>query len=443
VRVTIVAANTFVHDARQLRTADALAADGHQVLCVGYAEPGLARDEDLPSGAHIRRIEIDRTIDAAFRPLPAPLRRAIGRVLGIDPTWTALPPGQASGLDRLRAPLRRLAEIASHARRVGPWADAVLGAAPATDVFHAKAYIAAPVVREAARRADARFVYDLADIHTEAARLGRMPSWFRGVLRRRERRWMADAIALTAVSEGVAEEVSRRFRMPRPVVVLNTPPAWRPEEALPEPTGRLRELAGVPADRPIVLYQGGFSVDRGIEELVAAADAPALRDLDVSIVFMGYGRLHEWLTERAASAPGRIAVVDAVPPADLLAMTADADVGYVGQPPRTLNQRLNLANKLFEYLGAAVPVVVAAGTAHCRLVTDEKLGRCVNIDDPTAIAQAIAELLTAAEDERRALRRHVRSVALERYTWETGRRPLVEVYRRIAAEGRPGAPARL
>ena len=162
---------------------------------------------------------------------------------------------------------------------------------------------------------------------------------------------MADAAALTAVSDGVADEVVRRFGVDRPTVVLNCPPAWHPDEPLPARTGRLRALAGVPPDRPIVLYQGGFSVDRGIEELVAALDEPPLRDLDLAAVFVGYGRLHAWLRERASAArDGRIVVVDAIEPGELLDYTVDADVGYVGQPGRTLNQRLNLANKFFEYL---------------------------------------------------------------------------------------------
>ena len=432
-RVTIVAANTFEHDARQLRTADALAGDGHTVLCIGYAEPGLPLDEDLPSGAHIRRVAIDRTIASAFRPLPGPIRHGLCRALGLDPAWIALPPVRSSGMDRLRGPLRRVVEIVAHARRVGPWASSVVGAAPATDVFHAKALIALPVIREAARRTGARFVYDLADIHTEAARLGRMPPWFRSVVRRRERGWMADAAALTAVSDGVADEVARRFGVARPTVVLNCPPAWRPDDELPTPGGRLRELAGIPTDRAIVLYQGGFSIDRGIEELVAAMDEPPLRDLDLAGVFMGYGRLRDWLAERVRERPGRIALVDAVAPTELLALTVDADVGFVGQPPRTLNQRLNLANKLFEYIGSGVPVVVASETAHCAVVTESSLGRCVDVDDPAAIAAAVAGLLTAEPDDRLELRRHVRRVALARYTWEVQRRPLVALYRDLGA----------
>src|SRR5262249_29644238 len=157
-----------------------------------------------------------------------------------------------------------------------------------------------------------------------------------------ERGWMAEAAGLTAVSPDVADEVVRLFGVRRPVVVLNTPPAWRPGVELPERTGRLRAAIGIGPDAPLVLYQGGFSVDRGIEELVAALDEAPLAGMPVAVAFIGYGRLRSWLDAAAAARPGRVAVLDAIPPGELQEWTVDADVGFVGQPPRTLNQRLNL-----------------------------------------------------------------------------------------------------
>ena len=148
---------------------------------------------------------------------------------------------------------------------------------------------------------------------------------------------------------------------------------------------------------------------------------------------MGYGRLRAWLDGEAARRPGRVAVVDAISPGELLEYTVDADVGFVGQPPRTLNQRLNLANKLFEYMQAAVPVVVAEGTAHCRLTRQLAIGRCVDVDRPSAIAGAIAELITLPAPDREQLRRQIRAKALESYTWEVQQAGLVGLYRSLAA----------
>lgn len=431
-KVTIVAANPFEFDSRFLRTATTLAADGHDVRILGWPGQGLASREELAPGVMLTRLEIDRRISSALRPLPAFLRSAAAGLLGLDPAATVLPPDAPRGADRLRHPLRRLLEIVANARRVGPWTDAVVAEAPETDVFHAQSLIVLPVVREAAKRLRGRFVYDIADYHTEAARLARMPWVVRELVRRRERRWARDASGFLAVSEPVAELIERRFGVERPAVLLNCPPAWRPDEPTPPVSDRLRTAAGVAPGRPIVLYQGGFSVDRGVEELVAAADEEPLRELDAAIVLMGYGRLQGFVDRAALERPGRVYVLPAVPVDGLLEWTAGADVSFVGQPPRTLNQRMNLPNKLFESIMAGVPVVVSKGNEQCRLTTREGLGRCADIDSPASVAAEVAALLTAPETERQRLRQHCRTVALTRYTWDLNADGLRDLYARLA-----------
>ena len=212
--------------------------------------------------------------------------------------------------------------------------------------------IVLPVVRSAARRLGGRFVYDVADYHTEAARLARMPWLVREVVRRRERDWARDASGFLAVSDPVADLVVRRWGVPRPTVLWNCPPAWRPDHPGPVPSDRIRAATGIEPERPIVLYQGGFSIDRGVEELIAAATSPRLMELGAAVVFMGYGRLETHIADAVAAHPGRVYLLPAVRPDDLMPWTASADVCFVGQPPRTLNQKMNLPNKLFESIMA-------------------------------------------------------------------------------------------
>ncbi|MFN8623144.1 MAG: glycosyltransferase [Chloroflexota bacterium] len=434
--VTIVAANPFEFDSRFLRSGTSLAEDGHTVTILGWSGPGLPREEELAPGVKLIRLDVDRRISTVLRPLPSSVRRALSRLAGLDPDATVLPPDRPRGWDRLRHPIRRVMELAANARRVGPWTDLVVKEAPQTDVFHCQSFIVLPVARGAAKRLSARFVYDVADYHSEAARLARMPWMFRELVRRRERSWIRDAAGFLAVSDPVADLLVRRWKAsPRPGIVLNCPPAWRPDEPAAPISSRLHEAAGISPERPIVLYQGGFSVDRGVEELVAAIDQHALRELDAAAVFMGYGRLQGFLEDAARRHPDRVYVLPAVPPDDLLSWTAGADVSFVGQPPRTLNQKMNLPNKLFESIMAGAPVVVSTGNEQCRLVTAEGIGRCADIDDPAAVARAVATLMRAPIAERRALRDHCRAVALARYTWDGTAGDLVALYRRLAAAG--------
>jgi glycosyltransferase involved in cell wall biosynthesis len=430
--VCFVTANTFEYDSRTQRAAEALAADGHRVVVVALAGPGLPDASDLPGGIRIVRPVLDRRIASAFRPLPAPLRAGLARTLGFAPGATVLPARGPGWVERVRGPFRRASEILAYRRRVGPWAAAAAAAAPDADVFSAKALVALPVVRVAAARTGGRFVYDIADLHVESGRLARLPRPLKAYLHRRERAWMAEAAGLTAVTAPLAEEVVRRYGVPRPIVVLNARPRWRPEEPTLPQTVRLRDAAGVPADRAILLYQGAFREDQGIEELLPALDSASLRDRPLTTVFLGFGRLETRLREAMARAPERIVVLPAVPSGELLEWTSGADLAFVGAPPRTVNLRLTIPNKLFESLMAGVPVVVAGGTAVARLVAQTDVGVVVDPWSSGALAAALAGVLDAPAADRAAARARARAAALERLNWETERDGLLGMYRRLA-----------
>ena len=436
--VCFVTANTFEYDSRTLRAAQALAGDGHTITVVALQGPGLAGLEQLDGWIRLVRPPLDRRISTAFRPLPTALRRRIAAALGFDPEAIALPPRGRGWLERFRGPLRRGVEILAYRRRVGPWALAATVAAPGADVFSAKALVALPVVREAARRSGARFVYDIADLHVESGRLARLPSPLKAYLYGRERAWMAEAAALTTVTEPVADEIVRRFGVVRPTVVMNCRPRWRPDEPAPT-SARLRAAvvaAGGSTDAPILLYQGAFREDQGIEELLPALSGAALCDVPLVAVFMGFGRLEARLREAAAGALiGRVVVLPPVPSDGLLDWTAGADVAFVGAPPRTINLGLTIPNKLFEGLMAGVPVVVAGGTAVARLVVQAGAGVVVEPWSSVTLGQALARVLVAPPEDRAALRARARSAALDRYNWETERVGLVALYRQLPRRG--------
>jgi glycosyltransferase involved in cell wall biosynthesis len=425
--VAFVTANTFDFDSRHRRAAEALAGDGWSVVVVAMAGSGLPAEESWDSGVVVRRPEVDRRILGA---VPAPLRAAVARLLSLPRDAERLPSPGRGATERLRGVLRRGLEIAAFARRVRPWATAAVAAAPEARIWVAKALVAVPVAAAAARRTGGRYVYDIADLHVDSGRLAAMPVALKAWFRRREARLVRGAVALLAATPALSAEVARRYEVAPPTVVMNARERWRPDDPGPCPP-ILRETAGLEPDREVLLYQGAFRQDQGIDTLLAALDEPALRDRPLSAIFLGFGALEDRLRRLAVERPGRVVVLPPVPSGDLLEWTAGADVAFVGTPPTTVNQMLTTPNKLFEAVMAGVPVVVAAGTWTASLVGDEDLGVVVDPWTAGALAAAVATVLDAPAAAREQRRRAIRAAALDRLNWDVERERLLRVFRSL------------
>src|SRR5207245_6962129 len=109
-------------------------------------------------------------------------------------------------------------------------------------------------------------------------------------------------------------------------------------------------------------------------------------------------------------------------PARLVESLAGFDVGVVPYRPTTLNNRLCLPNKIFEYLQAGLALAVSALPEMARVVKEIGAGEVFNPEQPRDIARAVngmtghAKRLAELEGRERA--------AAKRYTCETqGERP--------------------
>ena len=120
-----------------------------------------------------------------------------------------------------------------------------------------------------------------------------------------------------------------------------------------------------------------------------------------------------------------------VRPDQLIEWISGANVAYLGCPPRTLNLRLTLPNKVFECMMAGVPVVAAEGTEQGRLVSREAVGRTAVIEAVDSLAGELSAILAMPANEQADLRQHCRNLALTRYSWELNAEPLIELYREL------------
>jgi glycosyltransferase involved in cell wall biosynthesis len=404
--ICFVLASSGEFDSRTRRFAADLAERGHRVTIVARAAEGLQAEEAVGPGIRLVRVA---TGERSRRP-----SRGTGRRL--RPVAEAL---------RIVGVMRAVRAQGRGARDLGIRAD----------VVHAMGFLALPVAAGLAERTGARLVYDARDLYVESNNIARLPGPLRALFAWREGRWAREADRVFTVNEACADELERRYRVRRPVVVMNGQAEWDPPEPRPD---RLRERLSLDPDRRIALYHGGLMPDRGIDRIIEAAALPGLETTDV--VIMGDGTMDGRLHELAAASPARdrIHFLPPVPPGELLAWVASADVGVMPNQPTTLNERLSTPNKLFECLTAGTPVVSSDFPERRRILMGGPggpLGRVCDPTSPAAIAASIREIVELAPDEAAALRERCRRAGRDRYGWPVQLTRALEAYGEVT--GRP------
>ncbi len=403
------------HDSRVLREAGSLAAAGHAVTVLARPADTTSAigDRESRAGFDIVRVPIPGWWRGPWRILGLPLRgaaRLLDRVAGRPVASETL----------TWAVLWRFAVLG--------WARAAAAAAPPADVHHGHDLSGLPAAIAARRRHGGIVVYDSHEIFLESGANVRRPAWIRRRLARREQAWIDETVALITVNRALADELWRRYRLPRVAVVHNCPPRWKPPIA-PDP--RMREAIAAPPDRPIAIYHGSFGPHRGLEQLAAAIQEPGLEE--VHLVYLGYGSQRPRLAELATQPglAGRFHVLDPVPPEEVVGWLSGADVAVMALQPSTLNHVLSTPNKLFEALAAGLPVVASDFPAMRAVVVDDPdgpLGELCDPADPASIAAAIRRVLERSPSETADLRRRCLAAAHARWNWETEAATLIGLY---------------
>ncbi len=236
----------------------------------------------------------------------------------------------------------------------------------------------------------ARLVYDSHELATSVPYRERWWARFVGAL---EYAVLPRCVAVITVSDGIAARLRERYHL------RITPTVVRNVSALqPSGTGGLRRRLGLARDAPLVLHQGAPAPMRGCDVLVNA-----VARLDgVHLVFLGDpepGYSRELLAVIAGHGIGdRVSMLPSVPLAELLAYTAEADVGVSLLQDSCENHRLALPNKLFEYVAAGVPVIVGALPESQRLIAEYGIGWSVCPDDAEGLARALREAIDRRGD---------------------------------------------
>lgn len=185
-----------------------------------------------------------------------------------------------------------------------------------------------------------------------------------------------------------------------------------------------RSTYSLSKSKVILLYQGGLSAQRGLEECILA-----LNELEEKfvLVILGHGilkpRLEAIVKEHNLEA--RVFFHGQVPSDELAWYTKQADIGLVVYRNTSQNNYLSTPNKIFEYMQAGLPVVSSNHPGKSYIIEDEQIGVCVD-EKPDAIVKGILLILENITYYKQNCARAVKS-----WNWENERRRLLNLYQEL------------
>jgi glycosyltransferase involved in cell wall biosynthesis len=249
--------------------------------------------------------------------------------------------------------------------------------------------------------------------------------------------WLDRAVIRRAASIFVVSEESRQRCLAlgaadgAAVIVGNTP------TSLPSLDGE----APIPADladwvgRPLILFVGNLLADRGLPEAIDAMIEVRRAVPNAGLVIIGDGREQAALAARvdARDLRDHVRLLGWKAPADHATYYRHAKIGIL---PFLSTEHINitLANKLFDYMGAALPIVATDVVPMRRVVTETGAGVLVAPGDPHALAAALVALLRDPE-RCRTLGARGRAAVSGQYSWARDRERLLAAVARATPRG--------
>ena len=222
--------------------------------------------------------------------------------------------------------------------------------------------------------------------------------------------------AVVSVSPMLSDAIRRTYGLKHVHTVPNVEPwvADRPALAKPSPMASLAE------GRVKFLFQGRFTVARGIEQIIRTwAEVDGTR---AALFLRGPDNIWKTRAIELAMQLGllnkSIYFLEAVREDELVAAAGEADVGIVPYLPIAINERLACPNKLSQYLHAGL-MVITNDLPYVKSVLEEaEAGLSYSSADVSTLTQTVTRIINDPE-LLSACKRNALRFALNSFNWQS------------------------
>jgi glycosyltransferase involved in cell wall biosynthesis len=251
-----------------------------------------------------------------------------------------------------------------------------------------------------------------------------------------EREYAPYADAVVTVSDRLADLLEREHSLSRrPTIVLNAPQIDGHAGTSLSPKADLRQLCGITAQQPLLVYAGSPSIQRGLETLVRAL--PRLPGVHAAFVVPDPSApylLELSATAKRLGAGDRLHVLPYVPYEEVVAFLSAADVGVI-PIHHWPNHEIALITKFFEYSHARLPIVVSDVKTMAETVQATGQGEVFRARDVADFVRAVEAVLADPQHYRDAYDKP--DSRLSTWTWAAQAETLDSIYQSLAPDRMP------
>ena len=196
--------------------------------------------------------------------------------------------------------------------------------------------------------------------------------------------FIRSAKSVITVSEPIAKELERIYGIKKVGVFTNLPL----KKDIPHDRSKLHNLLSIGAEIKIVLYQGRFLFNNGLDTVIRSFS-------DVSdkavLVLIGEGSEKNYLEEvvEKTGVSGRVFFAGPFPHGELLDYTVCADVGLCLIKNSGKSYFYSAPNKMFEYIQAQVPQITSNFPEMKKYIQSFGVGEVIDPEDQDMISDAI------------------------------------------------------